>query len=85
MTNLTSIETTVRQTLSKALGRPVAPNDNVIQGEEPLWDSLKHVELMFMLEEEFGIALTPDDFAMMTSVDACVAKISLRLSESGGS
>ena len=79
MTDKTQIAAVVRQTLTTALGRLVGPHEDLRQSEEPLWDSLKHVELMLMFEEAFGITLDPEDFVQMTSVEACVAQISGRL------
>lgn len=79
MTDTTKIAYTVRQTIATALGRTLDPYEEVRQIEEPSWDSLKHVEIMLMLEEAFGIVLNPDDFVLMTSVEACVTQVTARL------
>jgi acyl carrier protein len=69
----------VRQKLGTALGRPISEGDDVQQTNEPLWDSLKHLEFMLMLEETFGITLEPDDFAVMIDVDSCTDRVMTRL------
>jgi acyl carrier protein len=33
----------------------------------PDWDSLKHVQLVFGLEEEFGVEFTPEEIAEIKS------------------
>lgn len=35
-----------------------------------IWDSLKHMELIFRIEEHFGLTLEGDEIALMTSVSA---------------
>jgi acyl carrier protein len=75
MTDKTQVAALVRQTIATALGRPVNPEEDVRQTEEPRWDSLKHVEIMLMVEETFGIVLDPEDFALMTSVESCVTRV----------
>jgi len=69
----------VRQKLGTALGRLISEGDDVQQTNEPLWDSLKHLEFMLMLEETFGITLEPDDFAVMIDVDSCTDRVMTRL------
>lgn len=36
----------------------------------PAWDSLALVTLVFILEEEFGVAIEADEFQQMTSFDS---------------
>jgi acyl carrier protein len=74
----------VRQKLATALGRPINDGEEVQQTEEPLWDSIKHLEFMLMLEETFGITLEPDDFAMMTNVESCTSQVMARLDGQSG-
>lgn len=38
--------------------------------EEKVWNSLQHVEVVFALEEEFGLTFAPEELARMTSVKA---------------
>jgi len=51
---------------SRTLGVNAGPECvRVIDLEE--WDSLKHVELMFEMEEKFDLSLSPDDIAALYS------------------
>ena len=43
--------------------------------ELPEWDSLAHMRLLAMLEDEFGISITEDDVAELTSVGAILAAL----------
>ena len=37
------------------------------------WDSLKHLQLMLMLEEEFHVQISPETMEQLTSVDRIAA------------
>ena len=39
----------------------------------PEWDSLKHLQLMLMLEEEFHIQISPETMEQLTSVERIAA------------
>jgi acyl carrier protein len=71
----TQIDSIVRDFLSTALGRAIKPQDDVQLANESGWDSIKHVELMFMLEETFGIVMDPDDFTSISSIEECTARV----------
>ena len=74
----------VRQKLATALGRPIDEGEELRQTDEPLWDSVRHLEFMLMLEETFGITLEPDDFAVMTDVESCTNQVIARLDGQSG-
>ena len=74
----------VRQKLATALGRPINEGEEIKQIDEPLWDSVKHLEFMLMLEETFGITLEPEDFAVMTDVQICTDRVMVRLEGQSG-
>jgi acyl carrier protein len=42
------------------------------------WDSLRHMNLMLSLEEEFGVRFSDDQIMTMTSVGAIVAEVNGR-------
>ena len=79
MRDKTQVAALVRQTIATALGAPVNLAENKRQTEDPRWDSMKHVEIILMLEEAFGIVLDPEDFAEMTSVESCIARVNAHL------
>ena len=53
----------------------VTPAD-ATDAEQPAdWDSLRHIEIMLAVEEEFGITIAEGDFASLRSIDAIAAHI----------
>jgi len=47
---------------------------------EQLWDSLTHLEIVFLLEEAFDVQLDTADIAYMRSIDAIMEVLSRILS-----
>ncbi len=45
-------------------------NDELTMAESDVWDSLKHMELIVTLEDEFDLELSPEDIINMMSVKA---------------
>lgn len=43
------------------------------------WDSLKHIEVVFALEDEFAVRFDEAEFASMTSTDVIAGMIDDRL------
>jgi acyl carrier protein len=59
--------------LSRVLGTPVAPG-RYTPADLPQWDSLRHVELVFELEEAFGVDVPQDAIAgLFESTDHVLA------------
>jgi len=44
----------------------------------PEWDSIANVTLLALVEEEFGIAIAPDDLERLTSFEAVLAHLAVR-------
>ena len=40
-------------------------SDSLTMKDTEMWDSLKHMELMFNFEQEFGIELQPEEMVIM--------------------
>lgn len=70
---MNEIDTRVREILRLALKSDVPKEGNYSRDNDPNWDSLKHVEIIFMLEDEFGVQFAEDGFASMNSVSEIVA------------
>lgn len=62
---------TIEELLAKLLGisRDRIHGDTAMKNV-PEWDSLKHVELIVGMEQHYGIDLTGDEIAEMTSLKA---------------
>ena len=59
--------------LSRALGRPVPPGRYTV-ADLPEWDSLRHIELVFELEESFGVTIPPAAIAdLFSDTDSVLA------------
>jgi acyl carrier protein len=69
------IQAAVVELLSITVGRPIAPSESVTRDSEPSWDSLKHIELVLMLEEEFGVQFSEKEMAALRSSDKIVNAI----------
>lgn len=69
-----NIEEKVREILEILLEHKIT-DSNVSQETEELWDSLKHLEIIVTLEEEFEIKFDENDIAKLNSMTAIVDKI----------
>jgi acyl carrier protein len=69
-----ALETIVRETLGVVLGRGIAPGDPVRRDDQPDWDSLKHIELVFALEDALGVRFDADEIGELTDVGSIVER-----------
>lgn len=67
------VESTVLRVISTILKQPVGREAS--RAELATWDSLKHVEIMFALEDEFGVVFTEDQLSQLVSVPAIVERV----------
>lgn len=74
-----AIDDTVRGVLAAALNRPVNPDDEVRRADQADWDSVKHIDILFMLEEELGLTFDEADIPELDSVGAIVDRAAARL------
>jgi len=74
------VESAVRSMLEIVLKRPVGADEDVARENEEAWDSVRHIELLFMLEEEFEFTFSEDEMAELNTsgeiVDQVVARTS---------
>jgi acyl carrier protein len=49
--------------LGFVLRRPIGADENPARATEPGWDSLKHVELVFLIEDHFGMRFGEQEIA----------------------
>ena len=60
MTASADTESRAREVLQLALQTPLPPSGEVVRADTPAWDSLKHLNLVLALEEQFGVSLTEE-------------------------
>ena len=64
--------------LSTALGRVLSADEELVLSDSGEWDSLKHVELLFVVEDETGVIMEPDQLSSIVdlqSLEAALATI----------
>ena len=70
------MEDTVREILGDLLGiDKAAVNERTSSQSVPGWDSLKHIEIVTSLEEEFDIVISIEDIESMMSFPDVVEKL----------
>jgi acyl carrier protein len=60
------IEKLLVEVLSVVLAHPV--NASVTRAEDKAWDSLKHIEIVFAVEDRFKVRFTEDEIAESESL-----------------
>lgn len=70
------ITTTILSTLTSILKCPVTLESS--RKNTPQWDSLKHIEVIFLLEDEFGVQFSEDEMGSLDSVRKLADNISAR-------
>jgi len=71
----TAIDTTVRAVLATVLERSISMDENVSRDNEPGWDSLKHIEVVFALEGALGVRFSEDELAELVDITSIVAVV----------
>lgn len=69
------IQEAVADLLSISLERQVAREEPVTRESDPKWDSLKHVQLILLLEEHFGVQFSEEEMRALRSSDEIVRAI----------
>lgn len=67
------IEEKVAEILSQILKHKIKPGDVVQRKTEEMWDSLKHIEIIVTLEEEFDISIPVESAKNLDSMEKIVA------------
>ena len=57
------IEQTVLAVLRTILKQEFNSSSNITRKHAPNWDSLKHIEIMFALEDELGVVFSEQELA----------------------
>jgi len=72
-TSSSDLAAVVRDVFRVILGRPVAADDRLVRDDNPDWDSLKHIEVVFALEDALGVTFDAAELGELTDVDSIVA------------
>lgn len=62
--------------LSLLLNQEISEKDDCSMENTPAWTSLRHIEIILSMEEEFSIAFDPQDIPKLTSQKKLWEKIS---------
>ncbi|GGD00291.1 acyl carrier protein [Undibacterium terreum] len=76
--NRQEIEDIVLDTVATILKRPLDAGLNSTRSSIVEWDSLKHVEIMFALEDELGTEFSEEELAQLDSVMKIVDVVAAR-------
>jgi acyl carrier protein len=63
--NRTDVERDLLEVFSAVLGHPV--DTTLTRINEPGWDSLKHMQIIFAVEEKFGVQFTEEEIPGLDS------------------
>ena len=61
--------------LAQAIGAQVPADGDIVRELMPLWDSLKHVEYIFLLEDEFDVTLSEEEMGGIDRLSDAVAAV----------
>ena len=75
MTEPDGVEGRIREIMAVVFKRPIRRGEPVSRSTEPEWDSLRHVELIFSIEDEFGVRFDEDELMELTSLPALVGAV----------
>jgi acyl carrier protein len=84
MMNLSEVRTKVREILSRELELADASiGDDTTMDSVPLWDSVKHVDIFFALQDTFGVEFEHEETELMTSYPLIVEMVMKKLEAVG--
>ena len=71
MTSATgTLEGEIRELLVMILKLPEPESTELVRSSVPQWDSLKHMEVVFALEDRYGVRFDESEFAALNSPTA---------------
>jgi acyl carrier protein len=68
------IQSDVRELIQTVLGIPRSSQTELLRSDTDEWDSLKHMEIVFALEDRFSVTFDESEFAALNS-PAAIAEI----------
>ena len=70
-----SIGAAVRAVVSAVLHRPVGEGEAVSRDSESAWDSLRHMEILFAVEDRLDVRFDEEELGSLRSVDEIVRAV----------
>ena len=72
---MNDIRSKVTKILSQLLKCEIPANSTLSMDNTEMCDSMKHIEIIMIMEEEFNISFNPVDIPKLTSMDKIINKI----------
>lgn len=69
------MEKQIIQILSQLFEKEIKEGEEISVDTEEKWDSLKHIEIVMTLEEEFDISFAPEDIPQLKSLSKIIEKV----------
>lgn len=73
--NMTNLDSKIRNMMKIAFKQEIPTIGDFKQDDIKNWDSLNHVELIFMIEEEFNIQLSPEQIENFNSLNGVLSTL----------
>ena len=70
----------IESVFSRTFGKRTPFSPQMSRQNEPKWTSMKHVEFIIGLEQEFGLRFDGADATDMTSIDIVIERVREKLS-----
>ena len=74
-----NVSSEVRRIVGQVLNRHIRDDENILRTAEPGWDSLKHVEILFALEDGFSIRFNELELSGLSSLDQIASAVETKL------
>ncbi len=80
MSNLLAVDLKIKEIISSVLSIPLSLiNDNASPADYEQWDSLRHMNIIAALEDQFGVFFSDDEMAEMTNLISITILIKSKL------
>jgi acyl carrier protein len=74
------IATRIESVFGRVFGNRTPFSSTLSRGSEPRWNSMKHMEFLLGLEQEFGIRFDGADATDMTSIPDVIERVGSKIS-----
>ena len=74
----TDLRRRVAKVLEIILRQEISTDSDFTRKDSDAWDSLKHIEVMFALEDEFGIEFSEAELSELDSISTIVSAVAAK-------